>query len=132
VRLRLSIGMLALAGAGIATYLTVTHYRHIAPICAGGGCELVQRSQWATLGPIPISVLGLAAFVAIALSVLPRARTAVFGGYAVALAGALFAAYLIAVQAGQLHAICVWCVASDSVTLALAVLAGWRALRTTA
>ena len=104
----------------------------MAPVCAGGGCEVVQRSQWATLGPVPISVLGLAAFVAILVSVAVPGRLAGVGGYAVGLAGALFAAYLIAVQAGQLHAICVWCVASDSLTVVLAGLAAWRALRTSA
>jgi uncharacterized membrane protein len=77
-------------------------------------------------------VLGLAAFVAILVSVVVRGRVAVFGGYAVALAGALFAAYLIVVQTGQLHAVCVWCVASDSLTLAIAALAGWRAVRASA
>lgn len=126
--LRPAIALLALVGIGIASYLTATHYAHTAPICTGGGCEAVQRSDWATLGSVPISVLGLAAFVAILASALFRVRLGALAGYGVALAGSIFAVYLVGVQAAQLHAICVWCVASDSITVLLAGLTAVRAL----
>src|SRR5581483_2735914 len=51
----------ALDGAAIAGYLTWVHYRPGALVCVGGGgCEPVQRSRWAEVGPVPVAVLGLA------------------------------------------------------------------------
>jgi uncharacterized membrane protein len=126
--LRPVIAALAVAGVGIASYLTATHFAHTAPVCTGRGCEAVQRSDWATFGSVPIATLGLAAFLAILASAAIRDRLAALAGYGVALAGAVFAVYLIVVQAAELHAICIWCVASDSITLALAGLTALRAL----
>src|SRR5581483_4682239 len=65
MRLRLTIGSLALVGVGVSAYLTATHFADAAPVCTSGGCEIVQRSQWATLGPAPVALLGLLAFLAV-------------------------------------------------------------------
>ena len=65
--LRPAIAALALVGAGVTAYLTATHYAHTAPLCVGCGCELVQRSDWATLAGVPVATLGLLAFLAIVL-----------------------------------------------------------------
>ena len=127
--LRPTVAALAVLGAGIAAYLTATHFAHTAPVCTGGGCEIVQRSDWATLGSIPVAALGLLAFVAVFASALRSERLALVGGYAVALAGAIFAVYLVAVQGTVLHAVCTWCVASDSITVVLAGLTATRVVR---
>jgi len=126
-----AIAALAAVGAGIAAYLTATHFAHTAPVCTGGGCELVQRSDWATLGSVPVALLGLLAFAALFASALRRDRVVLLGGYGVALAGAVFAVYLIAVQVTVLHAVCTWCVASDSIIVLLAGLTAARIVRQT-
>jgi uncharacterized membrane protein len=129
VRVRAAIGALALVGAAVSAYLTATHYAHTTPICTSGGCEVVQRSQWATLGPAPVALLGLLAFVAVLGSAALRHRLAPLAGYGVAVVGAIFAVYLVAVQARELHAVCVWCVVADAIWLLLAGLTAVRVLR---
>ena len=48
---------LALAGLGIAGYLTYVHYAGVHPVCvASGGCETVQSSSYAKLAGIPVPV----------------------------------------------------------------------------
>lgn len=117
---RAAIVLLALAGAAIATYLTWVHYRPGALVCVGGGgCETVQRSRWAELGPVPVALLGLAAYAAIAASGLARGLVVAAAGAAVALAGLAFALWLVYVQAALVGAWCEWCLASDAVLAAL-------------
>ncbi len=119
--LRAVIGVLATAGAGIAGYLTYARYTDATIACVTGGCEKVQSSDYSEIAGIPVAVLGLAAYLFLlgtAFSVSELARAA---GAAVAVAGALFAAYLIYVQVVVIDAICQWCVASDCLTALLAV-----------
>src|SRR5690348_14780226 len=43
-----------------AAYLTILHYKNVIPPCSiAHGCETVLTSQYATLGPIPIALLGV-------------------------------------------------------------------------
>jgi uncharacterized membrane protein len=129
VRLRLAIGGLALVGTGVSAYLTATHYAHATPICTGGGCAIVQRSEWATLGTVPVAALGLLGFLAVLASAVLGHRLVVLAGYGVSVAAAIFAVYLVGVQIRELHAVCVWCVVSDAIWLPLAVLTAMRVLR---
>ena len=41
--LRWAVAALALIGAGIAGYLTYTHFQHTAPVCLTNGCDVVQK-----------------------------------------------------------------------------------------
>jgi len=103
----------ALAGLGIATYLTVVHYSGGEPVCAvAHGCATVQQSDYAALAGVPVAVLGLIGYLGV-LAALARdgepARTlAAF----LSLAGLGFSAWLTYVEVGVLHAICIWCVGS--------------------
>ena len=50
----------ALAGLGIAGYLTAVHYSGGTPVCAvAHGCATVQHSDYASLAGVPVAVLGL-------------------------------------------------------------------------
>jgi uncharacterized membrane protein len=122
LRLRAAIGTLALAGAGIAAYLAYVKLTGSTAVCPTSGCETVQRSRYSELAGIPVSLLGLAAFVAIFATALLRHPLAVVAGAAVAVAGVAFAAYLLVLQLWVIDAVCVWCVTSDCVGAALAVL----------
>lgn len=122
-RLRAAIAFLALAGAGIAAYLTYAWYAEATIACATGGCETVQSSEYARVLGVPVPVLGLAGYLALfATAFVPgdNGRTA---GAALALGGLAFSAYLLLVQVVAIGALCVWCLASDAVMAAIALAA---------
>lgn len=123
MRLRVAIGALALAGAAIAAYLAVAKLTDASVVCPTSGCETVQHSRYSELAGIPVSLLGLVAYVAVFASALRRAVVAAAAGAAVALSGLAFGAYLFVVQVTVIDAVCVWCLASDAVVAMLAVLA---------
>ena len=121
--LRIAALILSLLGIGVAGYLTYVHYADTRIACPTGGCETVQSSSFAFLGPVPVALLGLLAYLAILASLLlpPETRWTVV--LATALSGAIFSAYLFGVQAFELHAFCTWCLASDVVVTAVAAVA---------
>ena len=129
-RLRAAIGALALVGAAIAAYLTYARYSGNALYCVagGGGCETVQRSDYATLVGIPVAVLGLVAYAALLATALVSGRTAAAIGAGIAVSGAVFSAWLLYAQLVLIDAICQWCVAND-VVIALAAVAAVLRLR---
>jgi uncharacterized membrane protein len=125
------MAVLALAGLGIAGYLTWIHYAGLDPVCVGGGggCERVQSSRWAELAGIPVAVLGLVAYAAILASLaLPDPLGRSVAAF-VALAGLGFSAWLTYVEIAEIRAICQWCVASAVVMTLLAAIAVARLLR---
>ncbi len=126
--LRLAAGLVALAGVGVAGYLTWTHYSNGTVICVrGGGCETVQHSSYSEIAGIPVALLGLIAYSAVLALVVwdhPFARLA---AATIALVGVAFGVYLLVVQLFVIDAICVWCVANDVVIApALALVTGLR------
>ena len=62
-RLRLAVGVLSAAGAAVAGYLVYARYTDTTLACATGGCETVQRSDYALIAGIPVAVLGLGAYL---------------------------------------------------------------------
>jgi uncharacterized membrane protein len=130
VSLRGATAALALAGIGIAGYLTWVHYAGIDPVCAGGGggCHRVQASPWAELAGVPVAVLGLAAYATILASLaLPEAPGRSLAAF-VSLVGFGFSAWLTYVELVKIDAVCQWCVASAAVMTALAAVSVARAL----
>jgi uncharacterized membrane protein len=120
VRLRIAIAALAVAGAGIAAYLAVVHYAHVAPVCSTGGCETVQHSSYAELAGVPVAVLGLVTYVALAVLAFVRGATAAFAALVVSLVGVAFSGYLLWAQLGPIGAICQWCLANDVIITVIA------------
>ncbi|HEU5279224.1 MAG TPA: vitamin K epoxide reductase family protein [Gaiellaceae bacterium] len=125
-----TLAVAAGAGAAIAAYLTVVHYRGGVPVCVSGGCETVQRSRYAELSGVPVATLGLGTYVALLASSLTRRQLVLAGAAATALAGVVFAAYLVYVQLVVLDAVCVWCIASDALLVVAAAAATARVWRT--
>jgi uncharacterized membrane protein len=129
---RLRVGALAVAGlgVGVAGYLTYVHYAGLQPFCAGGshGCERVQSSSYASLAGIPVAVLGLAGYAAIAIALIAPGERARLAAAALAVSGFGFSAYLTYLELFVIDAICQWCVASAALLTVLAVLAVWRLL----
>ncbi len=116
--------MLAAAGIGIATYLTVVHYAHQSIACRGlGDCEYVNSSEYATLAGAPVALLGALAYAAMLVLIagawLVRGGTLLLAAWGVALASFAFSAYLTYIELYVLNAICLYCVASACVMTAL-------------
>ena len=118
-RLRVAIGILALAGTGIAAYLTYVRATGGSYACTTGGCEKVQSSAYAEIIGIPVAVIGLVGYVAIGATALVAGEAAAVLGAALALGGFAFSVYLLYLQLAVIDAICVWCVASEGVMTVL-------------
>jgi uncharacterized membrane protein len=121
--------LLALAGVGVAGYLTYTHFQEAALVCTFGGCHTVQESEYATLGPIPIAILGLGMYLAVAatavLRIVPNRLVAPdvanLAAWGMAFAAVLYYAYLTYLELFVIEAICQWCVASAVITVAILI-----------
>jgi uncharacterized membrane protein len=129
-RLRAAGLAVVLAGVGVAGYLTYVHYAGLQPFCAGGGhgCERVQSSSYARLGGIPVALLGLGGYLAIAVALLAPGERARLAAAALALSGFGFSAYLTYLELFVIDAICQWCVASAVLLTLLSVITVWRLL----
>jgi uncharacterized membrane protein len=137
------ITVLALLGIGVAGYLTWIHYSGVAIFCGGSNtCELVNSSRYAFIGPfpgigldqIPVAMLGLGAYILmLALSLFPPREDRQWPDqllFALALIGTLFQLYLTYIELFVLHAICYWCVSSQTIILLIFLLALPRRSRT--
>ena len=114
----------AVAGIGIAIYLTVIHYAKVPIVCSSGGvvdCNAVTQSVYSSVGNtgIPITIPGMAWFIVsgglagIAIKAArgrlqPPARL-MAGQLLWGLLGVVFVLYLIYVEAVKLHKLCEWC-----------------------
>jgi uncharacterized membrane protein len=114
---------LALAGVGVAGYLTWVHYEDLATVCVGGGggCERVQSSEYAELAGIPVALIGLIGYLAVGAAVLAPGELARMAAALLALSGAGFSVYLTYLELFEIQAICQWCVASAVLMGGLAV-----------
>ena len=103
----------AVAGLGIATYLTVVHYAGGEPVCAvAHGCATVQQSDYAALAGVPVALLGVLGYLALLAALIRDGEAARTGAAFLSLVGLGFSAWLTYVEVGILDAICIWCVGS--------------------
>lgn len=116
--------VLALVGFADAAYLTASHYTGAAAFCGpSGGCETVLTSEFATLGPVPLALVGAAYYAVASLAAWTpleawSRRTAVF---LAGLTGAGFAVTMVLfwLQASVIDAWCRFCLASAAITTLL-------------
>ena len=124
---RMVVAVLALGGFFVALYLFAHNLGLGGPIvCGVGDCAAVQSSQYATLGPIPVSFIGVLGYVALlALSFVglrPNHRESrMIGGLLLAgsLGGGLFSVYLTYLEAFVIEAWCQYCVVSAIIITAI-------------
>jgi len=103
----------ALAGLGIAGYLTVVHYSGGDPVCAvAHGCATVQQSEYASLGGVPVAVLGLLGYLAVLVALARDGEAWRTAAAFLSLAGLGFSGWLTYVELAVLEAVCIWCVGS--------------------
>jgi uncharacterized membrane protein len=100
-----------------ATYLSLEHYRGVIPICkVVTGCGQVLLSQYSTIGPIPLSVLGMAYYTVIivgAIIFLDIKKLRVLHLLsAYTFAGILASGYFMYLQVFIIKALCLYCIFS--------------------
>lgn len=114
-RARLALAATAALGAALSAYLSWIHWSGELALCLGaGGCEVVQGSRFATVGPVPVAAIGLAGFLAILVSILawtPSRAGAGTVAFGLMLAATLYVAYLTYLELFVIGAVCPWCVA---------------------
>ncbi len=114
----IAITVLSVLGIFVSGYLTYIHYSGAPIICGGSNsCELVNASRYAFIGPVPVSALGLAAYIALLILSLIKSdeerqwpAILMFG---VSLIGVMFQWYLFYIEVAVLHALCYWCISSQ-------------------
>ena len=115
----------ALAGLGIATYLTVVHYSGGDPVCAvAHGCATVQQSDYAALAGVPVALLGVLGYLGVLAALIRDGEAGRTAAAFLSLAGLAFSVWLTYVEVGILDAICIWCVGSAICMALLAALTG--------
>lgn len=133
------MALVALLGALLATYLTLYKLGIIGTLrCGAGACDTVQLSRWGTLLGLPVAAWGIGYYVSVLVMALVgvQERWADSRGFSLALVvltawGALFSAWLTALEAFVIDAWCRWCVTSAVLAVLLFVLAllDWREVR---
>ena len=110
---------LSILGAADAIYLLILKYSQVEAMCIGNhGCINVNNSVYSMIYGIPVSLLGLLAYLAITsiLFMEPRWKLAKLRGplavFGLSLTGALFSAYLTYLEYFVIHAVCPFCIAS--------------------
>ncbi|MDQ2767594.1 MAG: vitamin K epoxide reductase family protein [Gemmatimonadota bacterium] len=121
------LALLAVVGICIALYLSLYKFGVIGVLsCSIGSCEMVNTSKWAMLLGLPIATWGLGAYAALLV-------LAIIGGteshedsvpiaqllVALAAFSVLFSAWLTYLELFVIHAICIWCVTSAVLWVAI-------------
>jgi uncharacterized membrane protein len=119
--------VLTLFSLGVSIYLTYEHYNGNSSLaCIGGSnaCHQVLTSPEAVIFGLPVSLYGLAFFVAMVPAQLPRAWRSAdprlrYGRLAALGVGLAFILYLIYVEFFTLQTICPWCTSVHIATVLL-------------
>jgi uncharacterized membrane protein len=135
------IGAIAIAGAVLTAYLTITKLTGTGPVCsaeaAGAGCGGVLDSDYATVFGLPLSLLGCLAYLSMAaFALIPLAISSDTqkklkqqienATWWLLLAGSIamtvFSAYLMYILATELKTVCPYCIGSATFSLSLLIL----------
>jgi len=127
--LRIAAGILAIAGIGVATYITIAEFGGGAPKCLAGGhgCETVAQSHYSHLAGINVAAIGIIGYVLLLVAAILPGDPGRFSGFLFALVGFGFSLYLTYLELFVIDAICQWCVASAVLMTALLAVNAARA-----
>jgi uncharacterized membrane protein len=130
--LRKALIFLAALGILDALYLTWIKLSAKGVCIIGGGCEIVNTSQYSSIFGIPIAILGLGAYIAMLVILLMEPRNSFFefnGPMLVlgfSLAGVLYSAYLTYLEIYVIYAICEFCLLSAIILVVMLILSLMR------
>jgi uncharacterized membrane protein len=122
--------LLSIAGLGVATYLTITHFDKTALVCSDTGainCAKVTSSPQSVIVGIPVAMLGLAYFIPMIALCLPVAWRTVdrrihLARLLLSVTGVGMILYLIIAELFIIKAICLWCSGVHLITFILFVI----------
>ncbi|MEK7626910.1 MAG: vitamin K epoxide reductase family protein [Patescibacteria group bacterium] len=107
-----------------AAYLTITHYQDVSVVCLLiNTCDLVLQSSYATVGSIPVSLLGmvyyLGIFILSLISFIKKDEKLFFITALLTVFGFLASLWFLYVQLFIIHSLCFYCLFSafDSIVL---------------
>ncbi len=116
--------LLAVLGFIDATYLTIEHYRDASVVCfIVNTCDLVLQSSYATVGPVPVSLLGvvyyLGIFILSLVSFVKKNEKLLFTTALLTVFGLIASLWFLYVQLFIIHSLCFYCLFSafDSIIL---------------
>jgi uncharacterized membrane protein len=120
--------ILGFLGFIVATYLTILHFKNALPPChLTSNCEKVLTSQFASIGPVPLALLGSLFYLAIivlCILILTNYKKVFLDLFYVAAAiGFGVSIILLLVQAYILHAFCQYCLTSEVISTGIVLLA---------
>ncbi|OGZ53669.1 MAG: hypothetical protein A3B25_01330 [Candidatus Ryanbacteria bacterium RIFCSPLOWO2_01_FULL_48_26] len=123
-RIALALVFLALLGFIDATYLTIAHYRGgIVPCANISNCEKVLTSQYSTIAGVPVALIGslyyFSVFLFTFLSITRKNERFLIAASAIITCGFLASLFLIYLQLFVIHAICLYCMLSATITTVL-------------
>ena len=106
------------------------HHENALVCVAGGGCETVQQSAYATIAGIPVALLGLISYSVVCALIVWDSPAARLAAAMIAFVGLAFSLYLVALQLFVIDAVCAWCVVNDVLVAPLLALLTALRLRT--
>lgn len=131
----LTIAVLSLAGVAVSAYALYQHYAPLGSAFCNLGetfsCDLVNKSAFSEVFGIPVAGIGIAGYVALFALALgaffdpasaPRLLPWIL---AAAIGGLLFSLYLTYVEFFVIGAVCILCVISQTLILAITALAAF-------
>jgi len=125
--------ILAAIGLVDSLYLAWIKLTNNTAACAGiGDCDAVNNSRYAEVAGIPIALLGALGYMAILGALVAERRwpqaawTLRLGIFGMALAGALYSAYLTYIELAVLDAVCPFCVVSAVCMVGILILSVLR------
>jgi len=124
----------ALIGMILSTVSLQAHYRtdksEFCDLNETFNCDLVNRSEYSHIGPVPVAGIGLAGYIfLLLLSRMQPQRKRVWILFASAVAGLGFALYLTYIEAYVLATWCLLCLGSLAMISNIAVTSGVLAFR---
>jgi uncharacterized membrane protein len=126
--MRYLIAILALSGVAVSALALRVHYCADTEPCSINekwDCGIVNHSPFAEIAHIPVAVIGIAGYLALAGLALARQR---FFLFLAALAGLGFALRLTFIEEYVLQVWCLYCVISQAIIALIALLSlGWLA-----
>ena len=124
--MRFPIAILALAGVVVSALALQVHDSTATEPCSINekwDCGIVNHSPYAEIAHIPVAVLGIVGYLAMAGFALARRRAALT---ALAIAGFAFALYLSHIEKDVLGVWCLYCVISQGIIAVVMLLSlGW-------
>jgi uncharacterized membrane protein len=120
--MRFVLAFLAVCGVVVSGLALQVHYSASTAPCSINekwDCGIVNHSQFAEVGGIPVAMIGIAGYLALLWLALVKQRTLLFGAAVVGFAYSLYLAYI---EKAVLGVWCLYCVISLAAILLISLL----------